>query len=204
MSDDGRSSLRHGVFHSAGVLLVIGLLLVSATGAWPPLVAVESGSMGPHIERGDLVVVTEPGRWALTGATNAPDSGIVTAQTADGARMLGEPGDILVFDTPAWDGPPIVHRAMFHVSAGEDWYDEANQSWLPPGVDDCADLRNCPAPNDGYITKGDANPYYDQARGRVVPVREEWVRAKAAVRLSDLGWFRLFLTGKAHLPFVPL
>jgi signal peptidase len=197
MPEDGRSLSVRELLQPLAVLAVLGLLLFGATGVWPPMVAVESGSMSPHISKGDLVVITEPARWTATAASGA---GVVTARDANGHRQFGSPGDVIVFDTPDWEGPPIIHRAQFHVDAGENWYDRADRSALPPGVDDCAELRNCPAPHAGYITKGDANPYYDQARGRVAPVRTRWIRAKASVRIPELGWLRLVVSGKADLP----
>ena len=197
MPGDGRSLSVRELLQPLAVLAVLGVLLFGATGVWPPMVAVESGSMSPHIAKGDLVVITEPTHWTATAASGAS---VVTARDTNDYRQFGAPGDVIVFDTPDWDGPPIIHRAQFHVADGENWYDRANRSALPPGVDNCTELRNCPAPHAGYITKGDANPYYDQARGRVEPVRTRWIQAKAGVKIPELGWLRLVLSGKADLP----
>ncbi|SEO26465.1 signal peptidase, endoplasmic reticulum-type [Halogranum amylolyticum] len=194
MSRDGRPSLVRELLRPFVVVVVLGVVLVGVTGVWPPMVAVESGSMGPHIEKGDLVVVTEPSRWTATATS---DSGVVTARRADGYRRFGGPGDVIVFDTPEWEGSPIIHRAQFHVEAGENWYGRADRSYLPADVDDCTELLHCPAPHAGYITKGDANPHYDQAHDRVAPVRTQWIRSKGGIRVPELGWVRLFLSGKA-------
>ena len=180
---------------SVAVVAVVGLLLVSVSGVWPPLVAVESGSMEPHAEKGDLVLVTAPDRW--TAAADGGGDGIVTAREASSDatahRRLGGPGDVVVYTFPGNPGSPIIHRAHLRVEEGENWYAEANASYLPPGVDDCGELQFCPAPYDGYVTKGDAttNPYYDQTVGIAPLVKPRWVRARAVASVPDLGWIRL-------------
>ncbi|WP_240334584.1 S26 family signal peptidase [Halorussus sp. MSC15.2] len=86
---------------------------------------------------------------------------------------------------------PIIHRARFWVNESENWYDEANPNHVPG--DSCADVTNCPAPNAGFVTLGDANRYYDQAVGRSRPVRPSWIRGTAEVRVPYLGHIRLAL-----------
>jgi len=171
-----------GAALGVGTVLLVFSVLTAVSGVWPPMVAVESPSMHPNLQTGDLVVVTAVG----------DESAVVTSREADARTHFGGRGDVVVFDTPDWRGSPIIHRAMFHVEAGENWYDRANASAVG-GADDCAELANCPAPRAGYITKGDNNPVYDQAAGRVGPVSQEWVRAEAAVRIPELGRVRLLL-----------
>jgi signal peptidase len=173
---------------------VLGATMWALTGVWPPLVAVESSSMSPNMRTGDLVVVTAPERYAPRAADA---TGVVTAEsvTREGYRRFGATGDVVVFAVPGQRGSPIIHRARFHVAAGENWYDRADPAALPPGYDDCEELPHCPAPHAGYVTKGDHNDYYDQT-GRIPPVRAEWVRAKAAVRVPWLGWVRLVIGGR--------
>ncbi|KTG27811.1 S26 family signal peptidase [Haloferax profundi] len=170
-------------------ILVVGALLFVATGVWPPLVAVESGSMEPTLERGDLVVVTEQGRF--TGPA-ADEFGVVTANESEGYARIGNAGDVVVYAPPGRRGSPIIHRAVFAVDAGENWYARANETYVA-GADSCAELRNCPAPHAGYITRGDNNDYYDQARGIAPPVRPQWIRAKAQFHVPYLGLVRLEL-----------
>lgn len=50
---------------SALAVLLIGALLFGVSGVWPPMVAVESGSMEPHIQTGDLVFVMEEHRFEI-------------------------------------------------------------------------------------------------------------------------------------------
>jgi signal peptidase len=174
---------------SVATVAAIGLLLFAISGVWPPMVAVESGSMQPHMHRGDLVFITEPGRFAPDAAQ--AETGIVTYEGGkeEGYRSFGDYGSVVIYDDPNGFGPPIIHRARFWVDDGENWFDEANQSYLR--ADSCAELANCPAPHAGFITKGDNNPRYDQANGIAPPVRPEWIDGVARVRIPWLGCIRL-------------
>lgn len=179
---------------SAGIVLAIGLLLFAISGIWPPMVAVESPSMEPQMERGDLIFVMEEHRLAPKAATDG--TGVVTYQGGKetGHQSFNKAGDVIIFRP---DGSrretPIIHRARFWVEEGENWYEKADESHLPAGVDSCEELRACPAPHDGFVTKGDNNPTYDQAGGIVSePVKPEWVRGTAEVKIPWLGHLRLF------------
>jgi signal peptidase len=190
ISRDGFTKHLRTLAPALSVLLVF-CLFVAAAGVWPPFFAVESGSMEPHLERGDLVVVTAPDRYAPGAAT---DAGVVTRDTAGDYRRLGLAGDVIVFAPPSRVGSPVIHRAHFYVERGENWYDDANADYLPRSIDDCAELANCPAPHAGYVTKGDANSYYDQTGG-LAPVRASWIRGKAQAAIPWMGHLRLFLAG---------
>jgi len=174
------------------VCVVVGTATVVA-GVWPPLVTVESGSMTPTLAVGDVVLVTAPGRFAADAA--GPD-GVVTRKraTETGHRAFGTPGSVVVFDPPGRSGPPVVHRAQFRVEAGENWYDSANTSAL--AADNCAELRYCPAPHAGLITRGDANRRSDQAVGRAPPVRPSWVEGITRARVPYLGCLRVAFAGR--------
>ena len=164
----------------AATILLVALVVAAAVGAWPPFVAVESGSMEPTVERGDLVVVTATDRFPWGGLTGHAEP--------DAPTRLGGTGDVVVFDPPDADRRPILHRLAFRVSAGEDWTDRAD----PALVDgDCDTIDACPAPYDGYVTFGDANGEYDQSAGIAPVVRDEWISAKALVSVPNLGWFRV-------------
>jgi signal peptidase len=181
---------------SALVVLLIGAVLFAVSGIWPPMVAVESGSMEPHMQKGDLVFVTEPGRFAPDAARDG--TGIVTYQRGEevGYATFGAAGSVIVYRQPGRLGPPIIHRARFYVEEGENWYDRANPAYLPG--DSCAEIANCPAPNDGFVTKGDNNAMYDQVNAiDSPPVKPAWIRGVARVRIPLLGWIRLFFSGSA-------
>jgi signal peptidase len=164
----------------AAAVLLAALVVAVVAGAWPPFVAVESGSMEPTVERGDLVVVTSTERF--------PWGGLAGHAEPDAPTRLGGAGDVVVFDPPDAERRPIMHRLAFRVSAGEDWTDRADPALLDG---DCAAIEACPAPHDGYITYGDANGEYDQSAGIAPVVREEWITAKALVSVPNLGWFRV-------------
>ncbi|WP_224448909.1 S26 family signal peptidase [Haloprofundus salilacus] len=188
-------SLLYDVLQPVAAVIAVFLVLVLVTGVWPPMVAIESGSMDPHMQRGDMVVVTATDRFSGSGADAA---GVVTTDDdGDYRRFVGD-GDVIIYEAPN-RGTPIIHRARFRVEAGENWYDRANRSYLPVTADSCDELRNCPAPYDGYVTKGDANDHYDQAKGIAPVVKHEWIRAKAGLRLPCVGWVRLVVEGSATL-----
>jgi len=181
---------------SIAVVLVLGLILFAVSGVWPPMVAVESGSMEPNMEVGDLVLVTEPGRFAPDAAGN--DIGVVThkAGVAAGYRTFGSYGSVVIFQPPGRTASPIIHRAMFHVEEGENWYERGDERYHSAA--DCDELRHCPAPHDGFITLGDNNGEYDQANGLAPPVKADWVTGVARLRVPYLGYVRLIATGQAE------
>ena len=181
---------------SVAVVLFVGLILFGVSGVWPPMVAVESGSMEPNMQVGDLVFVTDPGRLAPDVADGA---GVVTHELGReaGYRTFGSYGSVIIYNPPGRSASPIIHRAMFHVEADENWYDRADDRYH--GATDCESLQHCPAPHDGYITLGDDNGGYDQARGLAPPVKAEWMTGVARLRIPYLGYIRLLATGQVEL-----
>ena len=178
---------------SVGIVVVIGLLLFAASGIWPPMVAVESGSMEPVLERGDLVYVMEADRFPGAGAHE--DTGVVTQEMGErnGYQKFEGYGDVIVFEPNGNNqSTPVIHRAMMYVEEGENWVEDANPAFLRRG-DSCSDFDNsiCPAPYDGFITKGDNNAGYDQVTGISDPVKAEWVIGTAEVYVPYLGQIRL-------------
>ena len=187
---------------SAALVATVGAVLFAASGVWPPMVAVESASMEPNLTRGDLVVISEAGRY-VPGQWTEGDTGVVTVASASdtGYRTLGAPGSVVVFRPDGQDGTPVIHRAHLWVEDGENWYDRADQQYVR--ADSCATLRNCPAPHAGFVTKGDNNPAYDQVLGISGVVRPSWVVGVAHVRVPLLGHVRLELSGAALAPVGP-
>lgn len=174
---------------SVVVVVMVGLILFAISGIWPPMVAVESGSMEPHMQRGDLVFVMAPNRFPPEAATGS--TGIVTYR--NGIRSdytkFGDYGDVIVYRPNGMNSTPIIHRARFWVNASENWYDKADARAVPGSS--CSEIPNCPAPHAGFITKGDANPLYDQTSGISGPVRPAWIKGTAKVRIPFLGYVRL-------------
>lgn len=174
------------------VVAVIAAALFAMSGVWPPLVAVSSGSMEPHMTRGDLVIIAEPDRYVSDAAV--AETGIVTHHVGRdvGYHQFGAPGDVVVYAPDGHHSPHIIHRAMFYVEEGENWYAQADKQYLG-SADSCADLQYCPAPHDGFITKGDANMRYDQVGTTPIsaPVKPTWIRGRGLIAIPHLGRIRL-------------
>jgi signal peptidase len=192
------------VFSSVGLVVLVGLVLFGVSGLWPPMVAIESGSMNPNMQKGDLVFVMEEGRLAPDAAYAG--TGVVTYRTGErtGYRKFQLSGDVIVYQPNGNERTtPIIHRARFWVNESENWV--ANGKADPDhlaGANSCGELSQCPAPRSGFVTKGDANGHYDQA-GRASPrissvVRPAWVVGTAEFRIPWLGNIRL-LAGQTAL-----
>jgi signal peptidase len=180
------------VLSSVLLVTILGLALFAVSGVWPPLVAVESGSMEPNMERGDLVLVVEEDRFT---SSLADEHGIVTAAAASGTQheQFGERGSVIVYRPNGDDGTPIIHRVAFAVDRGDNWVAMADSAYLGT-VDECSDVASCPAQYEGYITRGDANAQYDQVAGQSTVVKPSWIRGRAVSRTPYLGCIRLALS----------
>jgi len=172
---------------------LIGTYLFAISGVWPPMVAIESGSMEPNMNENDLVFVMDSDRFQ---PDIAAEGGIVSAQEGEehDYTKFNEYGDVIVYAPNGnTEQTPIIHRAMFWVDEGDDWVAKADEDNLG-SVEECEDVESvCPAPNDGFITKGDnerTNQVYDQVNGEQ-PVHPEWVMGTAEVRVPGIGWLRL-------------
>ena len=195
-TDDSTIVAIRDVITTVAIVALVGVILFGISGVWPPLVAVESGSMEPNMERGDLIFVVDDDRFV--GDDPVDGTGIVTYENGDesGHEKFGNPGDVIIFRPAGSDAEtPVIHRAHYWVEEGENWVDtHADPEYL--NGNDCDDLpESCPAPHDGFITKGDANPGYDQAGSGGVQTNQvvapEWVTGKASVRIPWLGHVRL-------------
>jgi len=151
--------------------LVIVALIVSvayaATGSWHIGFAVESGSMEPNMQVGDLILVQAPHRTEIITYEDGKQLNY-TSFNQFGNVIIYRPNGLMA-------ATPIIHRAMYWVETGEQ---------MPDGR---------PAPHAGYITKGDNNAGYDQPMLGVEPVRPEWVVAVAKLRVPYLGYPSLIL-----------
>ena len=201
-ADSGSLVYLRDVVTSVLIVAGIGVLLFAASGVWPPMVAVESGSMEPNMERGDLVFIADNDRFVPDGAIEdgGRTTGVVPADVAErhDRTKFGSHGDVVVF-TPNGNArqTPIIHRAMFWVGDGENWYDRADPEAIG-GAADCEELNHCPAPHAGFITKGDnelTNANYDQTSRLSAPVRPEWIVGTAELRVPYLGHVRLLFSG---------
>jgi len=195
-AESGARTFVVDVVSSALAVLLVGAMLFAVSGVWPPMVAIESPSMTPHMKTGDLVFVMDEQRFPGDGAVAG--TGVVTLRSGRDSdyRKFQRPGDVIVYKPDGSESAtPIIHRAMFYVEAGENWYDEADRQSIGR-YSECGDTQDealpyCPAPHAGFITKGDANGGYDQANQLSGPVKSEWVVGTAEVRIPKLGCIRL-------------
>jgi len=182
---------------SVGAVVLVGALLFAVSGVWPPLVAIESGSMEPHIDTGDMVFIMDEERFPGPDARH----GVVTAERGSGTgyRTFEQSGDVIVYEPNGNERrTPVIHRAMLWVEDGENWYGRADADAVG-SADSCRDLRNCPAPHSGFVTKGDHNGAYDQVTGTSTVVRPAWVVGTGVVRIPRLGFVRLWPTAGDEL-----
>lgn len=175
--------------------IILGGGLYLYTGTWPPAYAVESGSMEPNIHAGDLLLVSPAG--GVEGATTADsyDESVelynIHTQEQSTVSSFGDNGSVIIFTQ---DENRIVHRAIAYTEHGENWVREYNLSTSQTQAQSCEAIEACPAPHDGYITQGDANPRVDQVRDDELGViRPENVNAKAKTRIPIIGWFRVLI-----------
>ena len=151
--------------------LVIVALIVSvayaATGSWHIGFAVESGSMKPNMQVGDLILVQAPHRTSIISYEEGKMIDYLS---------FNEYGDVIIYrPNGISSATPIIHRVMYWVETGEK---------MPDGK---------LAPHAGYITKGDNNSGYDQPMLGVGPVKPEWIIAVAKVRVPYIGYPSLIL-----------
>ena len=178
-SDNRVVSLARDLLWVVAVVGGIALLLYLFAGTWPAVVTIESESMVPNMNVGDLVLVVDEDRF---GSLTTWDEGQWT-----GHRSFGDYGDVIIYRPNGADSVhPIIHRAMTYVDTAT-----VEQSALGDYYAD---------PHGGYITKGDNNPYIDQGNlriagvGVVEPVEKEWIVGKALVAVPLIGYLPLHLT----------
>ncbi len=183
------------VVSSVAIVALIGLILFGVSGIWPPMVAVESGSMEPNMQKGDLIFIAEEGRFVGDGPIG--DTGVVSAESGaeSGHEKFGQAGDVIVFRPEGSEfRTPVIHRAHFWVEPGENWVAEQADPDYLNGATTCEEVMACPASHAGFVTKGDDNDGYDQVMGAGAGtdvVRPAWIQGKAMFRVPWLGHVRL-------------
>ena len=116
-SDHWAVSFARDILWVIGVVGSIALALYLICGTWPAVVTIESGSMIPNMNIGDLVVVVQKDRF---GELQTWDDGKVS-----GYKKFGDYGDVIIYRpngiTDMWASVgllpfskqhPIIHRAM--------------------------------------------------------------------------------------------
>lgn len=175
-SDNSWIGLLRDILFVIMVVAIFSLISYGAMGRFSPMVAVESGSMIPHIQIGDIIFVESVDRTKIITYNEGKETDYST---------FHEYGDVILYKPRGNDGvTPIIHRAMYYVKAGEPMW--------PGGP---------AAPFAGYITKGDnpkTNSAYDQ-QGSIsphLPVKPEWVIGVARLeRIPLLGCVSLASRG---------
>lgn len=167
-------SLGKDLLSVAAVLIAFMVLSKLAFGLWTPMVAVESGSMEPHMQIGDIIFIKNIDRVDLVTNEEGKKSNYMT---------FGDYGDVILYKPYGQDNiTPIIHRAMYRVKAGQPMWENGPV-----------------APYSGYITKGDntiTNSHYDQ-EGQIsyyMPVKDEWIIGVAKYRVPYLGHIRLLFS----------
>jgi len=167
--------LRDALFVIA-VVVVFSSVSQIALGLWTPMVAVESGSMIPHIQIGDIILVESIDRIDVVTYKDGKQNNYTS---------FDDYGDVILYRPKGLEGvTPIIHRAMYYVEGGDAMW-EGGPS----------------APHAGYITKGDnskTNPSYDQqgSISYLQPVKKEWVIGAARfVRVPLMGCVSLIPRG---------
>ena len=186
-SDNRVVSLARDLLWVVVVVGGIALALYLFAGTWPAVVTIESESMVPHMNVGDLVLVVDEDRFG--GLTTWVEG----QQT--GHSSFGDYGDVIVYRPNGADSVhPIIHRAMTYVDTAA-----VEESGLAQFYAD---------PHGGYITRGDNNPYIDQGNlripgvGVIEPVRKEWIVGKALIAVPLVGYLPLHLAEFAVIVIV--
>ncbi|WFN36322.1 S26 family signal peptidase [Methanomicrobium antiquum] len=177
-SEDSAVSFIRDILLVLGAVGIIALLLILVSGTWPAVVAVESESMVPNMNIGDLVFVVSADRYGdLQTWEDGLSSGYAKFNNYPDKQGNSVFGDVIIYRPNGDDSVhPIIHRAY-------GWY-ESNES--------------NPLTNSGYITKGDNNNVYDQLSGIsgigvIKPVKSEWIIGKALFSVPYLGYAPLHL-----------
>jgi len=182
-SEDVKIVYAREISYVLGTVALIVATLYLICGTWPAVVTIESESMVPHMNVGDLVLVVAHDRF---GTLQSYAEGKQT-----GYGRFGLPGDVIIF-RPNGDKKlhPIIHRALYWTEEGEKhtfYSDTRTVEYI--------------APNAGYITKGDNNPIEDQVgwenyRGLgspILPIEEQWIVGKAYAKVPYVGYLPLHL-----------
>lgn len=172
------------------VVVVVGtisLLSQLILGVWTPMVAVESGSMVPNLNIGDIIVVQGASRTAVipwevaeeTGykAFNLPGDVILYRPYGKETLNLLDQIKMLLGRPPSADkATPIIHRALNYVDEGEPMWEGGPA-----------------APFSGYITKGDHNEVIDQQAGNIFGIANESYIREHQDEIREVGKDSIYL-----------
>jgi signal peptidase len=179
-SDHWAVSLARDLLWVVTVVGGVALALFLLCGTWPAVVTIESESMVPHMNVGDLVVVVQKDRYGTFETW--------TDGRASGTQKFEDYGDVIIYKPNGLTSVhPIIHRAIQYVE---------------PGIVTQMKGKNLSvaytAPHSGYITWGDNNRNPDQLAiypgiGQIEPVKDEWIIGKALFSIPLVGYLPLHI-----------
>jgi signal peptidase I len=181
-SDHWAVSLARDLLWVVCVVGAIALCLWLICGTWPAVVTIESGSMIPNMNIGDLVVVVQKDRYGEFMTWEEGKQANVTKFNSYGDVIIYKPNGLSSVH-------PIIHRTMVYATTA-----------TPLTEIRGSQLRSEYTPaHDGYITWGDNNPAPDQfvsypGIGTPEPVREDWIVGKALFTVPLVGYLPLHIT----------
>lgn len=179
-SDHWAVSLARDLLWIVTVVGGIALALFLICGTWPAVVTIESRSMVPHMNVGDLVIVVQKDRYGVFETWSEGKK--------SGRLVFGEYGDVIIYKPNGLTSiHPIIHRAVLFVE--KEPVTEIKGIKL---------LGNYTPPHPGYLTWGDNNPRPDQGLnypgiGIIEPVKDEWVIGKALFSVPLAGYLPLHI-----------
>jgi signal peptidase len=164
------------------VIIVVGAiaaLLFAVSGTWPAVVTIESESMVPHMNVGDLVFVVQADRFGPlqswtegkeTGYTKFGDYGDIIIYKPNGGTKAQIPvisnipviGDII---SQMLGAHPIIHRAMV--------YEKANSTlvaYVNPSGGKHSPTSYIPITKDNFTAQGSIIPSQNPDIGFIVPL----------------------------------
>jgi signal peptidase len=153
------------------IVAMIGCVMFGVSGTWPAIVAVQSKSMVPNMNVGDLIFIVEENRFGA----------LMTSEEAKtiGVKSFNDYGDVIIY-RPNGNAnvTPFIHRVLT----------EINESTAV-----AANFAHA-----GYITKGDHNPIIDQGytfphMGMMQPIKKEWILGKALFAIPLVGYLPLHI-----------
>ena len=116
------------------VFLLLGSMWL-ATGMFPPMVVVESGSMKHTddgslgaIDPGDLVLVMNPDRVNIITYVEASEEGNLNY----GYEMHGMFGDVIIYQKNGGSDTPVIHRAILKAVLNSTI--DGQKTWDVPGT----------------------------------------------------------------------
>ena len=181
------------------VLVITGIfggILLGLSGTWPSVVVIESGSMEPNMNIGDIVFITDVNRFG--SLLSSEDAKSVDKQCFNGY------GDVIVYHPNGnTTVTPIIHRVLYKFNnTSSNANKEKLFDYLVHGKYITTDMMryiSSSLVHAGYITKGDNNTRIDQGStfvhsnvgDAITPIKDEWIVGKALFRIPYIGYIPL-------------